>query len=134
MVYKIKDALIQYIIEENDLRGYVSDKGWAHSVAHILWKKIFTSKTVYIHGEDDRILTTILSMINNGLPLEEISYLNKKIPSKLNTQKKELINDESYWFLAANCNIFLKSLHMRVVTNVNLISIRKDIEICLDLI
>ncbi|WBW96761.1 DUF2785 domain-containing protein [Oceanirhabdus sp. W0125-5] len=34
MILKIKDALIRYLNEEKDLRGYVQEKGWAHTLAH----------------------------------------------------------------------------------------------------
>ena len=33
-IKRAKEALIRYIAEEKDLRGYVKEKGWAHSLGH----------------------------------------------------------------------------------------------------
>ncbi|MMZ62153.1 hypothetical protein D3C76_895520 [compost metagenome] len=35
-IIRVKEKVIQYIHEEKDYRGYVVDKGWAHSMAHII--------------------------------------------------------------------------------------------------
>lgn len=154
MVYKIKDKLIDYINSESDLRGYVSVKGWAHSIAHVadafdelvknpkinrehyleilksLLNKVLVSNSVYLHDEDERILIPIIEMLNNGLEPKEIENFIQNIPIELKTQK-EKIDGEKYWFLFANCKTFLKSFHITVNTNSNLLSLQKSIEKCL---
>lgn len=154
MVFNIKDKLIHYINLERDLRGFVSEKGWAHSIAHVadtfdelvknpkishgfyleilnsLWNKIFVSSSVYVHDEDERILMPIIEMLNNGLEAQEIETLLQNIPIKLNIQKEQL-EKEKYWFLVFNCKIFLKSFHMKINRNSNLASLQKSIEKCL---
>lgn len=153
-VEEIKYKLIDYMNAEKDLRGYVSGKGWAHSVAHVsdvfdelvkspkvdqqlyvemlvpLWSKIFVSASVYIHDEDERILTPILEMLNKGLEQKEIESLIQNIPLELEIQKQQ-VEEEQYWMLVANCKNFLKSFYVKVNTNSNLMTLQKSIEKCL---
>ncbi|HDX9590475.1 TPA: DUF2785 domain-containing protein [Bacillus pseudomycoides] len=154
VVYKAKDTLIHYIALEQDLRGYVPEKGWAHSVAHLadacvelvknekieqkcyskiletLWKKIFHSKDVYIHNEDERIVRPILAMLNRGLEIEELETLIKGMPQEMKLQKEKL-DYENYLFLVANCKSLLKSLYIEIRTDSNLLLLQKNIESCL---
>ncbi|MBU0941635.1 MAG: DUF2785 domain-containing protein [Bacteroidetes bacterium] len=154
MVFKIKDILLDYINLEKDLRGYVSGKGWAHSVAHVtdaidelvkspkidkkfhlkilkvLWSKVFVSTSVYIHDEDERILIPILEMVNNGLEQVEIETLIQNVPLELKIQKEQL-EEEEYWFLYSNCKTFLKSFYIKVNKNCELVPLKKSIEKCL---
>ncbi|MFJ8065609.1 DUF2785 domain-containing protein [Psychrobacillus sp. NPDC096426] len=154
MVFKIKDRLIDYINLEKDLRGYISVKGWAHSMAHVadavdelvknskidqkiyieilkvLWNKVFVSTSVYVHDEDERILIPILEMLNNGLEQEEIETLLQNVPIELKNQKEQ-IEEEEYWFLYFNCKTFLKSFYIKVNTNSELKPLQKSIEKCL---
>lgn len=153
-VYEIKDRLIDYINLENDLRGYVPVKGWAHSIAHVadafdeliknpkinqqcyidilktLWNKIFVSTSVYIHDEDERILIPILEMLNRGLDQKEIETLVQNVPIKLKNQREQ-IAEEQYWFLYSNCKTFLKSFYIKVKFNSDLIPLRNSLEKCL---
>lgn len=154
MMLKIKVKLIDYINLEKDLRGYISVKGWAHSIAHVtdaveelvkspkidrkyyleilkvLWSKVLVSTSVYIHNEDERILIPILEMISNGLKQTEVITLIQHIPVELKTQK-ELIEEKEFWFLYSNCKTFLKSFYIKVDTNRELIPLKKSIEKCL---
>lgn len=80
-VQKVKEKLITYMNLETDYRGYVQDKGWAHSVAHAadafnelvhsahiscscyeeiahcILNKIFIYSALYHNNEDERIVT-----------------------------------------------------------------------------
>jgi hypothetical protein len=80
-----------YFIREKDLRGYVKDKGWAHSVAHaadalddlalcpeieykellyildIIKSKVCINSYVYINEEDERLVTAIISIFNREI-------------------------------------------------------------------
>ncbi|MDF2066496.1 DUF2785 domain-containing protein [Bacillus sp. Cr_A10] len=154
MITTIKDQLVEYISLEKDLRGFISGKGWAHSIAHVadafdeliknnhidkelykeilmpLWKKIFVSDSVYVHDEDERLLIPILEMLNNGLELGVIGNLLQRIPDELLILKKEL-DEENYWFLVANCKVFLKSFYIEVKKNTSLLPLQTTIENCL---
>ena len=129
-------------------------KGWAHSIAHVadafdelilnkkieqkdyldmlppLWEKILVSDSVYVHGEDERMVTPILAMLEKGLDLVEIEHLLKGVPAELK-RRKEQMNEENYWFLEANCKTFLKSLYVKISSREDLISLRRSIEVCL---
>lgn len=154
MITTIKDQLVEYISLEKDLRGFVSGKGWAHSIAHAadafdeliknkhvnkelykeilmpLWKKIFVSDSVYVHDEDERLLIPILEMLNNGLELEVIESLIQRIPDELLILKEEL-DEENYWFLVANCKKLLKSFYIEVNKNTSYLLLQTTIEKCL---
>ena len=153
-VYNIKNQLLDYINQENDLRGYVPIKGWAHSIAHVsdaidelvkstkldrryyieiltlLWNKIYVSTSVYVHDEDERILFPILEMLTNGLAQVEIEALLEQLPASLKSQK-ELLEEEAYWLLYFNCKTFLKTFYMKINTKTELIPLKKSIEKCL---
>ena len=154
MVLKIKDKLIDYINLEKDLRGYVSVKGWAHSIAHVadtidelvknqkidqkfyleilkaLCNKVLVSTSVYVHGEEERLIIPILEMLNNGLNPEEIEKIIQYIPIELEIQREQ-IDEENYWFLVANCKTFLKSFYIKVNQNSNLLFLNRSLEKCL---
>jgi hypothetical protein len=151
---RVKDQLIMYINNEQDLRGFVSGKGWAHSVAHVadtfdelvknpkispenypailkpLWNKMFVSDSVYIHDEDERMITPIFEMLNNGLDVQVIVRLVNNIPTELKAQKEQL-DEEKYWFLVFNSKTFLKSFYVKISWDSKFDSIRKSIEQCL---
>lgn len=151
MVLEIKDKLIAYINLENDLRGFVPGKGWAHSVAHVadatdelvknknitqdlyleilnpLWNKVFVSNTIYIHDEEERLLVPMLEMMNTGLKQEVIEDLLQNFLLELEKQKSQL-EEENYWFLYANCKKFLKSFYLQVDKHTSLSSLQASIK------
>ncbi|MFD1885377.1 DUF2785 domain-containing protein [Paenibacillus wenxiniae] len=89
-IQAMKKAILRYLSEEKDCRGYVPDKGWAHAVAHIsdaiqsisetrwtveeastlldLLKDIIQSADhVLTNQEEERIVIAILPMIVHKL-------------------------------------------------------------------
>ncbi len=146
-VNEIKDKLISYVNLEKDVRGYVKDKGWAHSMAHVadafdelvksekinqstypaimqaIWQKIYQTETVYIHDEDERMIVPIIQMIDNGLGQEVLEGLIINMKNDLH-QYRNQIEEESYWFLVANCKNFLKSLLVHMISNPKLSSMQ----------
>ncbi|WP_409293957.1 DUF2785 domain-containing protein [Peribacillus sp. SCS-26] len=129
--------LMNYFMDEKDLRGYVPEKGWAHSVAHasdaidemvkhpkfdrklypeilkLLLDKVLISESVYIHKEDERILHPILRMLAEGLDAGEVETLLQSLPERLREQKQELL-PEHYYFLEFNCAAFLKTFYLKL--------------------
>lgn len=83
---KTSELLLNYLGKENDVRGYVDKKGWAHSIAHIAdalaelavqtalppseFKAIFHSiidkmcyrKDTFQYEEDERMVITVLAL------------------------------------------------------------------------
>lgn len=149
MVDKIKENMILYINTERDIRGYVPNKGWAHSIAHAadvfdelaknkkisqesaidllksLWTKIYVHQSVYVHDEDERIITAIIQFIHKGL-IVEVAELIRNMPSKLK-ELKEQLEEENYWYLYANCKGFMKSLHYAIKESKGLLTLQKEI-------
>lgn len=150
-VYKTKEKLIEYLNQEQDLRGYVPIKGWAHSIAHVadafdelvqnpkiekqmfseilkpLCDKLFVSSSVYIHNEDERMIVPIIEMLNQGLDPFELERIIIKLPQELKAQKERL-EEEKYRFLLANCKTFLKSFYIKIKGNSELQSFENIIE------
>ncbi|MBD7963483.1 DUF2785 domain-containing protein [Fictibacillus norfolkensis] len=134
---EVKNEIMKYIELEQDVRGYVPVKGWAHSIAHVadtceeliksekmdedeyfsiievLLKKYCTTPTGFLHGEDDRVVIAVLAMLKKEVGLEELKLFVEGIPGRLKTQKEEL-SSEKYWFVMANCKSLLKSLFIEI--------------------
>ncbi|WP_110498056.1 DUF2785 domain-containing protein [Bacillus sp. 196mf] len=137
MLYKIKDAFIQYMNVETDYRSYIPDKGWAHAIAHgadalhaialhpkmmghyeeeiihCLVNKIFIHDNIYHYYEEERIATPLLAMIHHGFSSDRfISLVDKKI-QRLPQIKKKLSLPE-YFALCANVKNFIRTLFFKV--------------------
>ncbi|WP_341962602.1 DUF2785 domain-containing protein [Planococcus maritimus] len=153
-IFEVKNQLISYITLEKDLRGFVVDRGWAHSIAHVagtfdeliknkkitaddyvelanvLWEKIFIKDYVYIHDEEERILIPLLETLNQGMPYEVIQGFVENIPVELEMQKVQLA-EENFWYLYANCKKFLKSFYVEIDNDPDLLPLQKSIGACL---
>lgn len=97
-INNVKEKVMKYIYLEKDVRGYVAEKGWAHSMAHaadavkelvmnqklkkesypeilkMLWSKVLVSSSAYVHNEEERLLIPILEMLQRGLNVSEIEH------------------------------------------------------------
>jgi hypothetical protein len=86
-IHATLEAVLDYFARENDLRGFVEHKGWAHAVAHTadlldelalckeiqhddllrilaaIREKAATSETIYIDEEDERLAYATLSLL-----------------------------------------------------------------------
>lgn len=138
-----------------DLRGFVAGKGWAHSIAHAadvfdelaksrfadtkmftellspLWNKAFVSDTVYVHDEEERIIIPIVEMLKRGLDFQVVESLLQNLPAEME-KRKELLEEEDYWFLIANAKKFLKSFYIQLEDLSELSELQKSIRDCLD--
>lgn len=151
---RARNELLLYLDLEQDLRGFIPEKGWAHSIAHTadaidelvknpkmdvkffpsifqgLANKSLTFADVYIADEDERLLAPIMTMLEIGLSSEIVEGLFDKIPGFLQSQKKK-IDEEKYVKLNANCKSFLKSFYICTGSNEKYIEIQKQISRCL---
>ena len=151
---RTRNELLLYLDLEQDLRGFVSEKGWAHSVAHTadaidelvknpkmdvkffpsifqgLANKALTFADVYIADEAERLLKPIMVMLEIGIATEIVDDLFDKIPSFLKLQKSKL-EEEKYVKLNANCKSFLKSFYVCVGSSEKYIEFQKKISSCL---
>jgi hypothetical protein len=143
--------LIKYTIEEKDTRGYIEDKGWAHSTAHTadalsclvkcsflnrhyllaildaVKNKMSINDYVYIDHEDERITNTIISLINRNVLSEEdliqwiYSFKKVKYIGKLPNDQYQITNIKN----------FLRSFYFRLIDNHGYLKITYAIKLTL---
>lgn len=90
---KVKQRLFQYAVKEKDIRGYVEEKGWGHSIVHladcldelaknqnlnnmdllmilkIINLRIVESENVYVCEEDERLVTAVCAILERSICL-----------------------------------------------------------------
>ncbi|MCL2557268.1 MAG: DUF2785 domain-containing protein [Treponema sp.] len=71
-IMRAKDAALRYLREENDLRGFVPGKGWAHSVAHCADALAYLAESPALAQDD---LAQILDAIKNAVQRPGLVYL-----------------------------------------------------------
>lgn len=98
-IIKLKETVIRYLELEQDVRGYDAEKGWAHAVAHAadalddlalceelgaedlrdiltaVQHKIGTNDYVFVHEEDERMVTAVTSLLSRQV-LSEAEITN----------------------------------------------------------
>ncbi|GEN52694.1 DUF2785 domain-containing protein [Halobacillus faecis] len=139
-VVEVKEAFLRYLSLEEDYRGYVKEKGWAHSIAHVadavdelvknkktdsdaypelfraLWSKVLIYDHAYIHGEEERILTPFMEMLNRGLSITLVENQMKELSLDWNEHKNS-VTMEQYLIFRNNAKAFLKSLYFQLNQN-----------------
>lgn len=145
-IHYVKDRMLKYLEKENDLRGYVEGKGWAHAVAHTgdaiddlaqcpemgktdlieilnaISEKMCFDNAPYIYDEDERMTTAVISVLKRQL-LENFEIENwiDNIVAILNKSRQ---SPNSYCHL--NGKNFLRCLYFRMrQKNVNVDLIKK---------
>ncbi|MDA3808927.1 MAG: DUF2785 domain-containing protein [Spirochaetaceae bacterium] len=134
-VLDIFKKVTRYFIEEKDLRGYLNETGWAHSVAHtadafddlalcheigyselkqmleLFQAKICITNYVYIDEEDERIVSAIMSLLSrNIVPHKEICIWIKSFSHMKNS---EIIHYKDE--MRTNIKNFLRSFYFRIL-------------------
>lgn len=130
----IKNRLIEYINAEMDVRGFVSGKGWAHAVAHsgdalddlaqcgemdaadlleiidCISGKMSFDDSPYIHDEDERMVTAVVSVMQRQLLDDE--KIGEWIRELVMLAKEKRPFSTS--FRQRNIRQFLRSLYFRL--------------------
>jgi Protein of unknown function (DUF2785) len=94
-VMRVQEGLLRFMREEQDRRGFVDGKGWAHAIAHgadalddlaqckevkadglreillVVQTVVCVSDTVYTHGEEDRLVTPVIAILRRELLAED---------------------------------------------------------------
>lgn len=134
-VQQIKEKLLYFLGNEKDFRGFVSEKGWAHSIAHAadalddlaqcselsktdlaeileaIRNVICIKDTSYIHGEDERIVTAVIAIIKRELLSEiEITQWTQSFADNVLSVKSM---PEKH-IVRSNVKNFLQSLYFRL--------------------
>lgn len=126
-------AVINYAKQEQDLRGWEDDYGWAHSTAHtadaldelalcseigrkelleileIVKSKITVGRYVYIHEEDERLITAVMNIMARD-EISETDILDWTASFENLEQPEERIKQ---YALKVNVKNFLRSFYFR---------------------
>ncbi len=142
-VHSILAKGLAYLKEERDPRGYVAEKGWAHTLAHtadllyVLSSNRFIARAeleqilnamtekltepidwIYPYGEDDRLVQAVLGAVQRKL-LDEFFYkqwLNFFIYSEGKRRPwKGSFSNQSMHNAYFNSRNFLRSLHLKIL-------------------
>jgi uncharacterized protein DUF2785 len=94
-VMRVQEGLLRFMRKEQDRRGFVDGKGWAHAIAHgadalddlaqcvevdrdglreilaVVQTAVCIQDTVYTHGEDDRLVTPVIAILRRELLAED---------------------------------------------------------------
>jgi hypothetical protein len=138
-VDEIAVKLIDYVLKEEDVRGYVEEKGWAHSIAHIadaldelvrqpdlsdarleeiantIIEKMYFNKGYFLFEEDERMVTAMISLLQRGIN-EQILY--NKIDEITKELEQNFISGTAEHFMQrTNIKQFLRSLllHLELI-------------------
>lgn len=134
-IQKAFNSILKFYNQDNDVRGYIESKGWAHGAAHgadalhefarckeigyeglhnildAIYKKVHVKNYGYIHFEDERMSNVIKAILERKvIPVKEIeNWINNfKNMEKTGTFSDDLVID-------FNVNVFLKSLYFRLI-------------------
>lgn len=132
-IVNVKNKVISYLKLEEDLRGYVEGKGWAHSTAHGADALDDIAKSIFT-GHDD--LIEIIAAIKEKMCIEDYTYINEEnermAAAVLSVFERGLLKNEeiAYWInsfgsiktqgynrsmhLAVNTKNFLKSMYFKI--------------------
>lgn len=134
-VTQVQQSLLRFMREEQDRRGYVQGKGWAHAIAHgadalddlaqcvevdadglreimaAVQTAVCVANTVYTHGEDERLVTPVIAILRRELLTEGeiirwIEGLGEAAMAVEGTPQR--------MYMQGNVSNFLQSLYFRL--------------------
>ncbi len=134
-IHQIKETLLYYLAKEKDCRGFVQEKGWAHAMAHAadalddlaqcselngpelmeildaIHNVICRKDAVYAAGEEERIVTAVIAIIDRELLSENeiIQWIDGFAIPVLSTESilEGIV-------IRSNVKNFLQSLYFRI--------------------
>ncbi|WP_020060398.1 DUF2785 domain-containing protein [Bacillus sp. 123MFChir2] len=132
-LYSVAEQVLEYVHLEQDVRGYVAGKGWAHSTAHaadaldaltrtirnreflhailaVIRHKVCLNDYIYINFEDERLVTVVMSLQNQNLLTQE--EWNNWLHSFTNIEDASPSQND---ILVQNIRTFLRSLYFRAL-------------------
>ncbi|WP_424359527.1 DUF2785 domain-containing protein [Methanocella sp. MCL-LM] len=132
---EVKAKMVRYMAEEKDVRGYVGEKGWAHSTAHAadvfgelgkceeftdsrdlldilhsVSEKVVINSYIYIHREDERLARAVVGILGRRI-------LDKQAIVGWLEMFGEILKSGSHPeddYLRNNVKMFLRSLYFRL--------------------
>ncbi|WP_079508682.1 DUF2785 domain-containing protein [Mesobacillus jeotgali] len=150
-VIKAIKSSIKYLQQEEDTRGYVEEKGWAHSIAHgadlmdeavkhplfditltceclQTIRRCILIETAYTDEEDERLISAITALLEKGMKEDHLKEWVVNLSNEITEIKRK--NGFTPTFFRKNTNLkqFLKSLYFRLIFLNKGGQIRKEIE------
>jgi hypothetical protein len=137
-LYEIKGKLVEYMLVERDVRGFVEEKGWAHSAAHTadaldelvqcalfnkmdlqdilnsIKAKVCIGYYVYIHEESERMVNAVENAFNRNI-LANSEIVEWLQGFKIKAPKDKSIKSIENYHLKVNIKGFLRSLYFRLL-------------------
>lgn len=134
-IMTVKRELIRFLDEEQDRRGFVAGKGWAHAIAHaadaldelvlckemtrsdmldilnVVSRVVCDSHQVFTHGEEERLGAVLLSIIERHTLTDEdiCRWIDNFCDPVLAVQQQP-----AKMYIRANAKNFLQSLFFRL--------------------
>ncbi len=149
------DAIATWLLREQDLRGYVEGKGWAHAVAHgadalgalaasphlghaeltvvldvVADRILLPVEQPFAHGEPDRLVGTTMAVLRRGsVPLSVLEPWVNRIAAGASPFTRATGDDP---FLPTNtAQAFLRSLYLRLALGSRPPAVRADLMLVL---
>jgi hypothetical protein len=140
-IKRILEKGLWYLEAENDPRGYIPVKGWAHALAHtadlmlvlarnghtdgtdlenmlraISAKIVHSTKHVYIHGEDERLASALLEILRRSpIPTDQLESWTKSFIAPDGKDWKGAYMDEERNRAFQNTRNLLRSVYLSLV-------------------
>lgn len=127
----LSETFLRYLDEEQDVRGFVDGKGWAHSTAHIadaidewflhpacdleqqqLVERLVATvcgTSLYTDEEDERVLNPLEALLSRGYPQERLIAVFESLPSR----EMDGASTEERWHAYLNTKQFLRTVFFR---------------------
>jgi hypothetical protein len=149
------DAIATWLLREQDLRGYVDGKGWAHAVAHgadalgalaasphlghpeltvvldvVADRVLLPVERPFAHGEQDRLVGTTMAVLRRGsVPLSVLEPWVNRIAAGAAPFARPAGSDP--FVATGNAQAFLRSLYLQLALGSRPPTVRADLMLVL---
>ncbi len=145
------DRLATWLLRENDLRGWVPDKGWARAVAHgadalaslaasphlgapeltvvldvVADRVLLPVDRLFTHGEPDRLAAAVLAVLRRDtVPLDVLEPWVARLAAGARTRSSYDGRDPH--LAGGNAETFLRALHLQLALGPRPPAVRSDL-------
>lgn len=149
------DAIATWMLREQDLRGWVDGKGWAHAVAHgadalgalamsphlgraeltvvldvVADRLLLPVERPFAHGEPDRLVGTTMAVLRRGtVPLAVLEPWVNRIAAGASPHTRA--SDSDPFTATGNAQAFLRSLYLQLALGGRPPAVRADLMLAL---
>lgn len=148
------DALATWMLREQDRRGFVASRGWAHAVAHgadglgvlarsphlgaaeltvvldVIADLLLQPAAVFAHGEEDRLaLATVVVLRRNTVPVTVLEPWINRLSAGAGHGSAE--GDTDPFLSSANAQSFLRALYLQLALGSKPPTARADVMLVL---